>query len=133
MSAIVLVAYPAAGLQGRSRGWPHTLPPSRRGVKIAEAMLTPLRGTFAVELLLGHSSMKKHGEALCCLGARAAGTLERRSSLGGNIRREVAELTLDSVFTCTRNQVFLSHSRIALLSNGSPLARRMSRGWSRRC
>ena len=35
--------------------------------------------------------------------------------------------TWDSVFTCTRDQVFLSHSRIALLSNASPLARRMFR------
>ena len=40
MSAVVLVAYPAAGLQGRSRGWPRTLPPSRSGEKIAKVMLT---------------------------------------------------------------------------------------------
>ncbi|HEX8882164.1 MAG TPA: hypothetical protein VF749_19115, partial [Candidatus Acidoferrum sp.] len=36
------------------------------------------------------------------------------------------ELTWDSASTCTRDQVFLSHSRTALLSNASPLARRMS-------
>ena len=36
MSAVVLVAYPAAGLQGRSRGSPRTLPPSRSGEKIAD-------------------------------------------------------------------------------------------------
>jgi hypothetical protein len=40
---------------------------------------------------------------------------------------EVAEPTWDSVFTCTHDQVFLSHSRIAPLSNATPLARRISR------
>jgi len=39
VSAIALVGYPAAGLQGRSQGWPHTLPPSRKREEIAEATI----------------------------------------------------------------------------------------------
>lgn len=66
------------------------------------------------------------GQKTTTIGNRG-GPAERCGSPGGNIRGEVVELTWDSASSRTRDQVFPSHSRTALLSNASPLARRMSR------